>query len=62
MIKSIKSDEYGFIIEGCINLKDDMTAREIYERIYKEIQDINFAAIVNGGDNIEYTDTKIERD
>lgn len=61
MIDNIKSDKYGVTIEGHINLKDDLTAREIYAKIYKEIMDINFA-IITGGDNIEYPDTKPQRD
>ncbi len=65
MIDKIKSYRYGVQIEGHINLTDDLTAREIYARIYKEIEDINFAAItaiINGGDNIEYPAAETERD
>ena len=35
MIDSVKSDKYGFTIEGHINLKDDLTAREIYAKFIK---------------------------
>lgn len=62
MIDNIKSDKYGFTIEGHIDLKDDLTAGEIYAKIYKEIMNINFTAIVNGGANIEYPIAETERD
>lgn len=63
MIDNIKSDKYGITIEGHIDLKDDLTAGEIYGKIYHEIMNINFAAITaisNGGVNIEYPASETE--